>query len=104
LTANATASRAVGADLHAPVGDRAREPLDVTRHFRPGAGQADIRRIDAERVHVPQDLDLLVDGRRPHRRRLQSVPQRFVVEHRHRPGGAFGDRVVIPVVDQRVRR
>ena len=52
--------------------------------LRPGAGQADVGGVDAERVHVVQDLDLLVDRRRPHRRRLQPVAQRLVVEHRDR--------------------
>ena len=51
---------------------------------RAGAGQADVGGVDAELVDQVQDLDLLLDGRRPHRRRLQPVAQRLVVEHHAR--------------------
>ena len=64
--------------------DLARQPLDVGDDVRAGARQADVGRVDPERVHPVEDVDLLVDRRRPHRRRLQAVAQRLVVEHRDR--------------------
>ena len=39
-----------------------------------------------------------------HRRRLQPVAQRLVVEHRDRLARALRRRVVVPVVNQRMRR
>ena len=59
----------------------ARQPFDVADDVRPGAGQADVRRVDAEPVDQVQDLDLLLDRRTAHRRRLQAVAQRLVVQH-----------------------
>ena len=63
------------------IDDLARQPLDVLHHVRAGAGQADVGGVDAELVDQVEDLDLLVDGRRAHRRRLQPVAQRLVVQH-----------------------
>src|SRR6185436_19356427 len=44
--------RAIGAYLQAAVADRARQALDITRHVRAGAGQADVGGVDPEPVHV----------------------------------------------------
>src|SRR5439155_1891764 len=76
------------------------KPLGVFGDLRPRAGQPDVGSVDAERIHVMEDLDLLVDTRVAYRRRLQSIPQRLVVEHRHgaEPGG-----IVVPVENQRMR-
>ena len=76
--------------------------VDVLDDFRTGAGQADVGGVDAERVHVAEDVDLLIDRRHAHRRRLQAVAQRLVVQHRDRRTRA--GRVVVPVVDQRMGR
>ena len=65
---------------------------------RAGAGQADVGGVDAELVDQVQDLDLLLDGRRPHRRRLQPVAQRLVVEHHALRLGRRAD--LVPVVNQ----
>ena len=63
------------------VDDLARQTLDVAHDVRSGARQADVRRVDADLVEEPKDAQLLVDGRRPNRGRLQSVAQRLVVQH-----------------------
>src|SRR4029077_1967791 len=65
------------------------------------SGQADIGGVDAEPVHMVKELDFLVDGGRADRWRLEPVSQRLVIEHRD---GARRRSVVVPVVDQRVRR
>ena len=80
------------------VDDLARQPLDVADDVRAGAGQADVGGVDADLVEQPQDAELLIDGRRAHRRRLQPVAQRLVVEHDDRRRAAR--RVAIPVVDE----
>ena len=54
---------AVRLDASRRVDDLAREPLDVADHVRPGAGQADVRRVDAEPVDQVEDLELLLDRR-----------------------------------------
>ena len=95
---------AIGADPQPSVRDRARQPLDVLRDLGAGARQADVGRVDPQPVHVVQDVDLLLDRRRANRGRLQPVAQRLVVEHRDRLVGALRRRVVVPVVDQRMRR
>ena len=41
-----------------------------------GSGQADVCRVDAEPVDEVQNLELLIDARAAHRRRLQTVAQR----------------------------
>ena len=93
--------RAVALNVQLVGGNRTRQPLDVAFHVRTGSRQADVDRVDLERVHAVQDFNLLVDGRGADGRRLQAVAQRLVVEHcdRTRTGG-----VMIPVVDQRVGR
>jgi hypothetical protein len=88
---------AVGANLHAIVADGPRQLFDILRDLRPGPGQSDVCRIDAERVHVPENLDPFIDGRRADRRRLQTIPQRLVVQQRL--WMTRTDRVVIPVVN-----
>ena len=95
------AGGAVRANLQPRVPDGAGEALDVARHSGSGAGQADVGRVDSERIHVMENVDLFVDAGGPNRRRLQTVAERLVVEHRDRPRTR---RIVIPVVDQRVRR
>src|SRR5439155_17517627 len=76
------------------------KPLGVLRHFRTGARQSDVGGVDAERIHVVQDVDFFLDRWIPYRRRLQSVTQRLVVEHGN---GAWTGGVVVPVVYQRMR-
>ena len=91
---------AVRADLQPAVANRAREAFDVSGHFGAGARQADVGGVDAEPVHAVEEVDLLLDGRRADRRRLQPVAQRLIVEHRH---GTGTGGIVVPVVDQRMR-
>src|SRR5207249_4316561 len=47
--------------LQLRVDDLAREPLDVTHDLGAGAGEADVRRVDANLVEEPQDAELLVN-------------------------------------------
>ena len=82
------AGRAVRLDPH-PAGDLARQPLDVADHVRTRAGEADVRRVDAELLHEMEDLELLVDRRRRYRRRLQPVAERLVVEEHAASARAF---------------
>ena len=56
------------------------KPLDVLDDVRARAGQADVRGIDADAIEQVQDPQLLIDGGRLDRRRLEAVPQRLVVE------------------------
>ena len=67
------------------IDDLPREPLNVAGDMRSGAREADVGRVDAEPIDQMQDPDLLVDRRRSHGWRLQSVAQRFIVEQ-HDPG------------------
>ena len=86
--------------LKAALDDLGRQPLDVAQRRGAGAGQADVGRVDADAVEQVQDAELLLDGRRAHRRRLQSVAQRFVEQQdlgRPRPRS-----VAIPVEDQSI--
>ena len=89
----------------APGADGARQALDVPRDVRPGPRQTDVGGVDAEGIHPREEVDFRVDVRRPHRRRLQSVAQRLVIQHHpaaaSRQGG--GGSVLIPVVNQRMR-
>ena len=55
--------------------------FDVAHDMRTRAGQPDVGGVDAQRVDQVEDANLLVDARRPDRRRLQPVAQRLVVEH-----------------------
>jgi hypothetical protein len=67
---------------------------------RTGARQADIGVVDADRVHVVEDAQLVLDVRIGDGRRLQAVAQRLVVEldFTARPRRLLaGD---VPVVDQ----
>ena len=96
--ADRRARRAVGAHLQLGVDDLAGQALDIGDDVRAGAGQADVGGVDAEPIDEVQDLDLLLDRRRPHRRRLQPVAQRLVVEHHARRLGRRAD--LVPVVDQ----
>ena len=57
------AGGAVGLDGEPRDGDLACQPLDVPDHLRSGAGQADVRRIDAQPIDQVKDLELLLDGR-----------------------------------------
>ena len=71
---------AVGPDLHPRVHDLARQPFDRGDDVRARARQADVRRVDAERLHQVEDRDLVLDRRAPHGRRLEPVAQRLVVD------------------------
>ena len=71
--------------------------LDVERDMSARTGQTDVGRVDPECVHVAQEIELVVERRRPDRWRLEPVAQRLVVEHhRHRRDGT----IAVPVVNQ----
>jgi len=56
------APRGAGIDGELLVHDLAGDALDGALHVRPRAGQADVGVVDADRVHVMEDAQLLVDG------------------------------------------
>jgi hypothetical protein len=78
--------------------DLARQALHIDDDVRAGAGQANVGGIDAEPVDAVENLDLLRYRRRPHRRRLQPVAKRFIVEHDPLRLGGRAD--LVPVVNQ----
>ena len=82
-----------------PIGDRPGQALDVGGHMRARAGQTDVRRFDPEDVHPLEQIELLLDRRGAHRRRLHTITQRLVVEHHRRPAGGV---VGVPIVDERM--
>src|SRR5439155_19501079 len=64
------------------------------------SGQTDVRAVDAELIHQLQEALLHRERRVPHRRALQPVAQRFVVQL---DGAVIGFRraaVAVPVVDE----
>jgi hypothetical protein len=67
---------------------------------RPGAGQADVGRLDAEAIDEVEDLELLLDRGRGDAGRLQAVAQGLVVELDHAGGAGEGGARGVPVVDQ----
>ena len=71
---------AIGSNLQFLVGDLARHQLRRRPRECRRARQSDVRRVDAERIHQVQQLDLLFDRRLADRRRLQAVAQRLVVK------------------------
>ena len=83
----------IGPHLEPGIDDFPRQALDVPHHVRPGAGQADIGGVDAERVDQMKDLDFLRDGGRADRRRLQAVAQGFVIQHHPRRLGGSADAI-----------
>src|SRR5205823_688444 len=92
---------AVRGDGELGVDDLARQALDGALHVRAGAGKADVGRVDADVVHEVQRADFLVQRRIGHRRRLQAVAQRLVVELDLLPAGTR--RLLargVPVVDE----
>ena len=89
---------AVGAQPQLRLDDLPRQALDIADHVRTGAGQADVGGVDAETIDEVQNFDFLRDRRRPHRRRLQPVAKRLVVEHDALRLGRRAD--LVPVVDQ----
>jgi hypothetical protein len=91
---------AVRPDFQTELANRPRQTLDVGGDLRSGSRQADVCGVDSERVHALKDVDLLVDGGRPHGRRLQPVSQRLVVQH---GDSARTGAVRVPIMDQRVR-
>ena len=60
--------------------DLLRQARDRFDDVRSGAGKADVRRVDAERLHQVEDADLLLDRGALDGGRLQAVAQRLVVE------------------------
>ena len=55
------AGGAIWSDGEPQFADRLRQALDVCGDVRTGTRQADVRGFDAERVHSPKQVDLLVD-------------------------------------------
>jgi len=90
----------IRANLHARTDDLPREGFGIGKRTRPRARQADIDQVDAKRFHQMQDFDFFADRGIAHRRILQAVAQRFVVEHHAPPARDFGLGVCVPVVDE----
>jgi hypothetical protein len=67
-------------------------------HMRAGAGESDRGGVDADAIEQVQDAQLLLDRRGAHRRRLQSVAQRLVIELHDRR--LRRRRLEVPVEDQ----
>jgi len=65
-----------------------------------GAGQTDVRRVDADAIQQVQDAELLLDGGRLDGGRLEAVAQRFVVEEN--PPRTRVLLLLVPVVDQAI--
>ena len=83
----------IGADAKTALANLRRQPLDVTDHVRAGPRQADIGAVDLEGDRAGAESELLLDGRRTNRRRLQAVAQRLIVQRdcgagRRRPGSS----------------
>ena len=55
MSAMSVRAAQLAADPQPLVGDLARQPLDVAHHVRPGAGQADVGRVDAEAIDQMED-------------------------------------------------
>ena len=69
--------------------------------MRSGAGQTDVGRVDADRIHEMQNAHFLLERWIGHRRRLQTVAQCLVVEFDL--SAAFAQRHLggsVPVVDE----
>ena len=92
------AGHAVRLNVQAALDDLRGQTLDVAHHVRPGARKSDGGGVDADAVEQVQDAQLLVDRRRAHRRRLQAVAQRLVVELYD--GRLRRRRLEVPVEDQ----
>ena len=92
---------AIGDQRQLRIDDLPRQPQDVAHHVRSRAGESDVRRLDAQTGDQVQDLELVLDRRRAHRRALQAVAQGLVVQldtaPRRREILAAG---AVPVVDQ----
>ena len=88
----------VGLDVETALDDLGGEPLDVAHDMRAGAGESDRGGVDADAIEQVQDAQLLLDRRGTHRRRLQSVAQRLVVELHDRR--LRRRRLEVPVEDQ----
>src|SRR5690606_33221705 len=95
------AGRAVRPDRQLLARDLERQRTHVRDRARTRARQPDVRRVDAQRGHDVQQLDLLLDRRVLDRGRLQAVPQRLVVQLHQMPRGGNGCTIhPVPVVDQ----
>ena len=62
------------------VDDLPGDPQHRLARTRSGAGQADVRRLDAQLHHQVEQLTLLGERRIPHGRILQPIPKRLVVQ------------------------
>lgn len=74
------AGGAVGFDLQLAIDNFARQALDLFAGARASAGQAKVKRVDAERFHEVQDFDFRFERRVGDGRRLQAVAQGLIVE------------------------
>ena len=91
---------AISRDLHLVRYDFARQRGDVFYRARARSRQAEVERVDAERLHQVQDFDFLFDRWIAHGWRLQTVAQGFVGQA-HRSRRMQGLRVKsVPIVDQ----
>lgn len=93
------ARRTVRTNLESLVGNLAGHQLDTRCMCATRARQTDVGRVDSQRVHQMQQLDLFLNGWFADRGRLQTVAQRLVVK----PDVAIGFvqlRInLVPVID-----
>src|SRR4029077_5829955 len=95
-----SAGSAIGANPKLVVHDLARQSCDMLDRARAGTGQAEIERVDAQRLHQVENRDLVLDNGIAHGGRLQAVAQSLIVEQ-HLSGGPQRLRVDgVPVVDE----
>jgi hypothetical protein len=95
---NERTSRAVGSYFEAAVDDLVRETLDIPDNVRPCPRQSQIGGVDADAVEQMQNAQLLIDGRRANRRRLQAIAKRLV--NQLDDGRFRRRRLEVPVEDQ----
>src|SRR5581483_2895953 len=74
------ARRAVRTNLHMASHNLSRQRFYMLNSSRPGARKTEIERVDPQIFHQMKNLDFLFDRRIAHRRRLQPVAQRFVIQ------------------------
>jgi hypothetical protein len=95
------ARRAVRPDGETALHDLPRQRRDGLHRTGPRAGEADVGGVDAQAIHEVQKPDLVLDGRIHHRRILETVAQRLVVQlHPAHAGPVEGRARQVPIVDQ----
>src|SRR5579864_5898679 len=101
--ANVVFVRACGAvrmNFHPVVGDLSRQCFYMFNRARSGAGEAQIERINSQRLHQMENPNLFLTRGVADRRRLQPVAQSFVVQLDWSGGHKTQRQCRVPVVDE----